>query len=133
MEYAIGIIAAAAVGLLGSLAGFDKERSFYPVVLIVVASYYILFAAMAQSPEVLIAEVIPMLVFTLMAILGFRHTHWLVAAGLAAHGVFDLVHGSAIANPGVPAWWPGFCLAFDITMAAYLAALLVFRSARNAA
>lgn len=133
MEYTIGIVAAAAVGLLGSLAGFDKERSFYPVVLIVIATYYILFAAMAQSPDALIAEVVAMLVFAVMAVLGFKRTHGLVAAGLAAHGLFDLVHSSAITNPGVPAWWPGFCLAFDLTAAAYLAALLVFRSTRNAA
>lgn len=133
MEYTIGIFAAAAVGLLGSLAGFDKERSFYPVVLIVIATYYILFAAMAQSPDALIAEVMAMLVFAVMAVLGFKRTHGLVAVGLAAHGLFDLVHSSAITNPGVPAWWPGFCLAFDLTAAAYLAALLVFRSTRNAA
>jgi hypothetical protein len=44
MEYAVGLILAAAVGAYGTAIGFDKERSFYAVVLIVVASYYILFA-----------------------------------------------------------------------------------------
>ncbi len=36
MEYAIGVIIAAAVGMFASVIGFDKERSFYPVVLIVI-------------------------------------------------------------------------------------------------
>ncbi|WP_168130380.1 hypothetical protein [Synechococcus sp. PCC 7502] len=30
-----------------SVIGFDKERSFYPVVLIVIATLYLLFAAIA--------------------------------------------------------------------------------------
>jgi hypothetical protein len=32
MEYAVGVIIATAVGLFASLVGFNKERSFYPVV-----------------------------------------------------------------------------------------------------
>jgi hypothetical protein len=32
-----------------------------------------------------------------------------------------------IDNPGVPAFWPGFCMAFDVVAAAYLAVLLVRR------
>lgn len=29
-----------------------------------------------------------------------------------------------IANPGVPPWWPIFCLAYDVTAGGYLAVLL---------
>jgi hypothetical protein len=29
-----------------------------------------------------------------------------------------------IVNAGVPLWWPAFCLAFDVTMAAVLATRL---------
>jgi hypothetical protein len=36
----------------------------------------------------------------------------------------DFFHGRLIANPGVPAWWPLFCLSFDVMAAAYLAWLL---------
>ena len=32
--------------------------------------------------------------------------------------------GDAIANPGVPTWWPGFCLAYDVIAAGYLSWLL---------
>ena len=48
----------------------------------------------------------------------------LVAAALAGHGVFDLIHASLIANPGVPLWWPQFCSAYDIVAGAYLAWLI---------
>lgn len=127
MEYAIGIAAAAAVGLFATLIGFDKDRSFYPVVLIVIASLYLLFAVMAGSKESLVAETMPALVFVALAAIGFRKTPWLVVAGLALHGVFDFFHHAVIANPGVPAWWPGWCLAYDVVAAAYLAALIVIR------
>jgi hypothetical protein len=39
-------------------------------------------------------------------------------------GVVDFLHGHLIANPGVPAWWPTFCLAYDVAAAACLAWLL---------
>jgi hypothetical protein len=127
MEYAIGIAAATAVGLFATVVGFDKDRSFYPVVLIVIAALYLLFAVMANSTRSLRAEAIPALVFIVAAVVGFRKTPWLVVAGLALHGVFDFFHHAVIANPGVPLWWPGWCLAYDVVAAAYLAALVLFR------
>lgn len=128
MEYFIGIIAAAAVGLFGSVVGFDRERGFYPVVLIVIATLYLLFAAMANSTGSLVAETIPALVFVSMAVLGFRKkSPWIVVAGLALHGVFDFFHHAVIVNPGVPAWWPGWCLSYDVVAAVYLAILILIR------
>jgi hypothetical protein len=133
MEYAIGVAAATLVGLFATVIGFDKERSFYPVVLIVIATLYLLFAVMAASTDSLVAETIPALVFVAMATLGFRRTPWLVVAGLALHGVFDFFHHAVITNPGVPVWWPGWCLAYDVVAAAYLAALIVIRRTSHVA
>jgi hypothetical protein len=133
MEYAIGIVAATAVGLFGTAIGFDKERSFYPVVLIVIAALYLLFAVQAGSSGALVAETIPALVFVTLAAIGFRKTPWFVVAGLALHGVFDFFHPAVIANPGVPVWWPGWCLAYDVVAAAYLAALILWRRGSRAA
>lgn len=127
MEYLIGIAAATAIGLFGTVIGFDRERSFYPVVLIVIAALYLLFAAIAGATNSLLAETIPALGFVVMATLGFRKTPWLVVAGLALHGVFDFFHHAIISNPGVPRWWPGWCLAYDVVAAAYLAALILIR------
>jgi hypothetical protein len=99
-------------------------------VLIVIAALYLLFAVMAGSTATLVAETIPALVFVTMAVLGFRKTPWLVVVGLALHGVFDFFHRAVIANPGVPVWWPGWCLAYDVVAAAYLAALICIRKTR---
>jgi hypothetical protein len=124
MDIFIGITLALAVSVLAALVGFDRDRAFYPVVMVVIASYYALFAVMGGSLQALAAETVAMGVFVLAAILGFRKNLWLVVAALAAHGVFDFFHGHLIDNPGVPAWWPTFCLAYDGVAAGFLAWLL---------
>ena len=43
MEYLIGVILSLAVAAFVTVTGLDRERGFYPPVLIVVASYYVLF------------------------------------------------------------------------------------------
>ena len=125
MEYVIGLILAAAVAGFAAAIGFDRERAFYPTVMIVVASYYVLFAAMGASSRTLIIESAVASGFLLVAVLGYRRNFWLVVAALVGHGVFDFVHHLFIDNPGVPRWWPGFCLAFDVTFGAFLAVHLV--------
>ena len=56
MEYLIGVLLAAVVCAFAMLSGFDRDRVFYPTLLIVVAHYYILFAAMAGSTSALTIE-----------------------------------------------------------------------------
>jgi hypothetical protein len=127
MEYAIGIVLALAVSALATAVGFDRDRAFYPVLAIVIASYYGLFAIMGGSTTTLTAESIVIAAFVLISILGFKLNLWLIVAALFAHGVFDFIHGHLIRNPGVPAWWPGFCLTYDIAAAGYLAWILTSR------
>jgi len=124
MAFATGIVVAILTGLLGRLARFDRDRAFYPTVAIVVAHYYVLFAAMAGSTSTVIVESIAMVGFASVAIVGFRSSLWLVAAALAGHGAFDLVHHRIISNPGVPEWWPAFCLTFDVLLAGFFAWIL---------
>ena len=92
--------------------------------LAVVATYYALFAIMAGSTRVLLSEAVPIAVFLLAAVTGFKKALWWVVIGLVGHGVFDFVHRDLISNPGVPVWWPGWCLSYDVTAGAYLAFLL---------
>ncbi len=127
MEYLIGLILAAAVGVCATIIGFDRERAFYPTMLIVIASYYVLFAVIGAYPPTLIIEIIVAGGFLLFAILGFKVKLWLIVVALVGHGVFDFVHHLVIYNPGVPHWWPGFCLAFDVIISGWLAVLLLVR------
>jgi hypothetical protein len=127
MAFLVGIVLAVLVGLFASWTGLDQGRAFYPTVLMVVASYYALFAVMGGSNVDLVAESLAGGVFVALAVAGFKRTLWLVVVGLAGHGLFDLFHGSVIANPGVPPWWPGFYLGYDVAAAGCLAWLLTRR------
>jgi hypothetical protein len=120
----IGAVLALAVGLFTSGWGMDRDRALYPVVMMVIAAYYVLFAAMGASTQVLLLEVFVAAAFVAAAVFGFRVSLWVVAVALAAHGMLDLVHDRVIPNPGVPMWWPPFCMAYDVVAAAYLAWLL---------
>ena|SRR5882672_3797667 len=124
MEYLIGLILSLAVVAAATRIGLDHERSFYPTVLIVIASYYALFAVMGGSGRALAIEIVVGVGFSSLAVVGFKKNLWLVAAALVGHGIFDFVHHFFIANPGVPRWWPGFCLAFDGIAGGWLAVLL---------
>ncbi len=129
MEYLIGVGLGMVVCAFAKLAGFDRDRVFYPTLLIVIATYYILFAVMGRSTRALTIESAVASTFLVLAVTGFKKNLWLVAAALAGHGLFDLFHRFFIQNPGVPLWWPGFCLSFDILAGAFLALLLIRRSA----
>jgi hypothetical protein len=111
------------------LAWTEIERC-NPAVMIVIASYYALFAVMGGSIQVLLIESAAADVFLGAALAGFKSTLWLVVTALAAHGIFDLVHSHFYANPGVPAWRPSFCLAYDVSASAYLAWLLASKKVR---
>jgi hypothetical protein len=60
-----------------------------------------------------------------LAVFGFKGNLWLVAVGLIAHGIFDFFRRGLIENSGVPRWWPGFCLAFDVVFGSWLAVRLL--------
>ena len=124
MPVLIGVILALLVGLLGRTTGMDRDRAFYPVAMIVIASYYVLFAVLGHSTQALVLDAAIGTVFLVMAVVGFRQSLWLVVVALAGHGVMDLFHDAVIDNPGVPAWWPAWCAAYDLAAAAFLAWLL---------
>jgi hypothetical protein len=125
MPYLIALLLSLSIAALATLTGLDRSRAFYPTVLIVVGSYYVLFAAMAATRQTTLVEIVVAVGFVLVALVGFKANLWLVVAGLVAHGLFDFVHHRFIANPGVPAWWPAFCLSFDVSLGAWLAVRLI--------
>ena len=114
MEYLIDLLVSLAVAGFAIAIGLDRERALYPIVLIMAASYYVLFAVMAASGRTLITEIGFASGFLLLAAIGYKRSLWLVAIALVGHGVFDIVHRLLIANPGVPHWWPGFCFVIDV-------------------
>ncbi len=129
----VGILLAIAIGLMGTRFGLDRDRALYPIMMIVIASYYVLFAIMGGSTHALVLELLVCAVFLVFAISGFRLSLWIVVIALAVHGFFDLIHANIIFNQGVPSWWPEFCLSFDVTFAFYLVWMLKRGYIRTAA
>ena len=124
MAFLIGLGVALTVVTFARLSGFDRDRAFYPLVLIVVGHYYVLFATMAGGAG-LATELAGFALFATLAMLGFRLSLWLAAGGLALHGLFDFTRPALIQAHGAPVWWPDFCGAFDLAAAVLLAGLLL--------
>jgi hypothetical protein len=79
---------------------------------------------MGGSSQALTIELIISLGFIAVATWGFKRNLWLVVGALAGHGIYDFLHGYLFSNPGVPHFWAGFCLTYDVVAAGYLAWLL---------
>lgn len=120
MEYAIGVGLALLAGLFLSWAGLDRDRAAYPVILIVIAVLYDLFAVLGGSATALLSELLPTALFVGVSVLGFRTSLWWVVAGLIGHGVYDILHPALFTNPGAPVWWPMFCMAYDVAAGVFL-------------
>ncbi len=129
MEYLVGIALALFSCSGAKWLGLDRDRAFYPTVVIVIASYYVLFATLAADHGVLAIEVAIAAAFSALAVIGFKRSLWLVVAALFMHGVLDWYHPALVHNAGVPATWPGFCLAFDAAAAVFLGVMLLMRAA----
>jgi uncharacterized protein (UPF0303 family) len=71
MAYVIGVVLALAVSAYATMLRLDRDRAFYPTVLVVVASYYVLFAVMGGSARVIVVETLVAGAFVVAASLGF--------------------------------------------------------------
>ena len=112
----VGILLAVGIGALGKFTRFDQDRSFYSTVLVIIASYYVLFAVLDGSSRALVWELVIAVAFSAVAIIGALLLPTLVGIGITAHGLFDLVHNALIDNSGVPSWWPTFCGSIDVVL-----------------
>ena len=125
MEYIVGALIGLGVCALVTVVGFERDRAAYPIMLIVIASYYALFAVLGGDMGALGLEIGVSLAFVAAAIIGFRTNLWIVVLGLLGHAALDAVHGHVVANPGVPVWWPVFCGSIDAVVGVFLAVRLL--------
>jgi hypothetical protein len=125
MGLRIGTLLSLVVAIFARTVGLDRDRAFYSTILIVVASYYVLFAAIGGSPQAMIHEWIGMSVFLIIAVVGFKLNMWFIVSGLIGHGIFDFFHAHLVTNAGVPEWWPAFCGSYDVGAGLCLAWLLI--------
>ena len=119
----VAALLAVGIAALARFTRFDKDRSFYSTVLVIIASYYVLFAVLDGSAHALAWELVIAVAFSAVAIIGALVVPTLVGIGIIAHGLFDLVHDVFITNSGVPSWWPSFCGSIDVLLGLWVVLL----------
>lgn len=110
----IGLAVSLSIIFFARITHFDRDKSFFPTVLIIIASYYVLFSIMAGhslAQELLVASV-----FVILAIIGAFKSLTIVGMAIAAHGVYDLFHALYLNSTVAPIWWPSFCAAVDLVL-----------------
>jgi uncharacterized protein DUF6010 len=126
---AIGLMAAAGMILIAQKILAPKiEQIFYAMFLIMIATFYLAFAAYFGMATAWRMETAVVMAFVVISLLGARLPFALIV-GYSLHGVWDLLHelqahGAYSAfEPGqltpIPLAYGVFCAAFDFCMAAY--------------
>ena len=116
----------AAVGVLtiASARLIRGERWLYSLGLLTLPGLYAFFALQAGERAVGVKEMIyglPFIVAGLVfAFASVRRSAVVVGTFWLLHGLYDLVHGRLITNPGVPGWYPIFCFVVDAVVGGYL-------------
>ena len=108
------------------LSRFTRDivgRSLLVIFLFVAAGAYFGFALLAApGPIWLLAELVQVIVFGTMALLGLRGSPWWLVAGWALHPLWDVVlHYLGPGHSFAPITYTIPCLSFDLLVAAYIA------------
>lgn len=101
---AIGIALGGVIAFTLQLSGMAKEKSSATVTLVAIAAFYPVFAAKNGDLKSLILHTAIMAVFIACAWAGFLWSATIIAIGLIAHGLFDLLMLN-FESP-VPFYWP---------------------------
>lgn len=130
------LVAVATIVLLGltrlaGAAGVSVERAFIALFLAGMPVVYVVsWSAHGTDGAWLAVELAGLLLYGGLAVAGWRHAPWLLAAGVAAHGLaWDAWH--LVGPPYIPPWYALGCLLVDVGVAAYVATRLgTWREAR---
>lgn len=104
-----------------------NEKIFYSLSLIPIALVYIGFAYYYGNLDALHAEIIGVILFTVLALLSQFMASWILVVAYISHGLWDIFHeifvnGLSVGIPWtqVPAGYAAFCLVYDVIIAVYV-------------
>jgi len=117
-----GAAACAVFILLARKLAPRGELRLYALGLITAAFIYVAFLARGASLTWLALELTGLVLFTLAALAGLKISHWILAAGWAAHAAWDVGLHKLFETTFVPDWYPLVCGGFDLLLAGYIAA-----------
>ena len=120
----LGAVLALLFILFARTRGPQREPLIYSIGLIVAAFLYVAFSFTGATTEWFIIELIGLVVFTLIAVLGLRVSPWFLVIGWASHVWWDVLLHFVREQPFVPDWYPLACISFDLIVAGYIAVKL---------
>jgi len=129
----IGLIIGIIIAIPGTIMpvrkflGLRGEKIFFSLTLIPIALFYIGFSYYYGNLPALHAEIVGVIIFTVLALLAQFMASWILIYAYVLHGIWDVLHevfvasiGGAIPWTEVPAGYAAFCLAYDLIIAAYV-------------
>ena len=100
------------------------ELIVYGIALAPTAGAYVVFALIGGAFSALPRELLGVLTYGTLGLVGAWRLPVLIAFGWATHVAWDLaVAGEATASY-VPAWWPEICVGTDLFLAGYITAMI---------
>ena len=116
IELLVGLVVGIGIIVLGKSCGFENDRGFYPILLIVIALYYVLFAFQRMVWVEIATETLVAVLFSMLALGGHQRKFMLVGLGLILHGMYDIFHQHLPLTTEAPQWWPLFCFGVDVVL-----------------
>jgi len=133
MANIIGLIIGIIIAIPGTIMPVRKflslraEKIFFSLTLIPIALFYIGFSYYYGDLTALHAEIVGLIIFTVLALLAQFMASWILVVAYVAHAAWDVLHEVYVASIGgvipwteVPAGYAAFCLAYDLIIAAYV-------------
>jgi hypothetical protein len=129
----LGLVIGIIIAIPGTIMPVRKflslrsEKTFFSLTLIPIALFYIGFSYYYGDLTALHAEIVGVIIFTVLALLAQFMASWILVIAYVAHGAWDVLHEVYIASIGgvipwteVPAGYAAFCLAYDLIIAVYV-------------
>jgi hypothetical protein len=117
-----------AVGVVQAGIAFSfwwlEPATVHALMVVLIAAIYIGFAVSDGRTKVILVESTIVVAFFVVAAVAIAVTPWLLVALYLAHGAKDLWQHRHQFVRGTR-WWPPFCFAVDITVAAIVAAQII--------
>jgi hypothetical protein len=112
--------------------GSVMERRILALFLAGMPVVYVASWLVSRQPGWLLPEVVGLIVFGALALLGLRGSPWFLAVGILCHGVFwDAWHYWH--TTFIPSWYVVACLLTDVALGAYVATQVSHFLARGVA
>ncbi|MFN8442190.1 MAG: DUF6010 family protein [Caldilineaceae bacterium] len=116
----LGVVLALLYIWLARRAPLIGEMANYTIGLIVAALIYVGFAVRGGTNEWLWLEILGVVIYGGVALLGLRGSPLLIALGWGAHPLWDAVLHPLQTTDFVPYWYAWACIGFDLMLAGYI-------------